>query len=104
MKALMLIPLLFLGACAAKPTPVRVEYQKVYVNVPAPCPETGVADALIASRPQPLRNTERPSDASVRSGKSQAQLGKFEAEGGWADQVIAALTRCKSDTQPAKSQ
>lgn len=103
MKALAFVPLLILSACAAKPLPVRVEYEKVFVNVPAPCPETGVGAALIASRPQPLRTTERPSDASVRSGKSQAQLGKYEAEGGWADKVIAALTRCQADTAP-KSQ
>lgn len=97
MKKLVVIVALaaVLSGCAAKPMAVKTEYEKVYVNVPAPCPETGVAEALLAARPQPLRETERPSDASVRSGKSQAQLGKYEAEGGWADQVVAALNRCQ---------
>lgn len=93
---------LILTGCAAKAVPVKMEYQTVYVNVPAPCPETGVAEGLINSRPQPLRGTEKPSDASVRSALSQAQLGKFEAEGGWADQVVAVLKRCQTDTAPKK--
>jgi hypothetical protein len=96
-KLILLTPLVFLTACATKAVPIRTEIQTVQVNVPAPCPEKALGDELINSRPVPLRLTKRPSDASVRSAQSQAQLGKYEAEGGWADKVVAALKRCQTN-------
>lgn len=84
-----------MAGCGSKPLQIKTEYQPVYINVPSPCPEKATGDILIASRPYPLRNTPRPSDASVRSAQSQAQLGKYEAEGGWADKVVAALQSCQ---------
>lgn len=86
---------LLAGGCAGRPAPVRTEFQPVYINVPAVCPDPLISDQLIADRPTPLREAAKPSDPSVRSAKSQAQLGKYEAEGGWADKVVAALKRCQ---------
>lgn len=97
MKLLFLLPLVLVAGCATKAVPVKTEFQPVYISTPAPCPEKAVGDKLITARPTPLRNQPKPSDASVRSAQSQAQLGKYEAEGGWADQVVAALTRCQAN-------
>lgn len=96
-KLILLIPLVFVGGCATKAVPVKTEFQTVQVNVPAPCPEKALGSDLINSRPTPLRLSKKPSDASVRSAQSQAQLGKYEAEGGWADKVVAALKRCQTN-------
>lgn len=95
-RLIFLLPLVVMAGCATKAVPVKTEFQPVYINTPVPCPEKGVGDDLIKTRPVPLRGQTKPSDASVRSAQSQAQLGKYEAEGGWADKVVAALTRCQA--------
>jgi hypothetical protein len=96
-KALWILPIVVaISGCATPPVRVQTEYVPTYVNVPSNCPVKAVAEQLIASRPVPLRSQPRPSDASVRSALSQAQLGMYEAEGGWADKVLAALGSCQT--------
>lgn len=95
-KALILLPVaLLLSACGKDVAPLITQFNPVAVAVPSACPERAVGADLIASRPNPLRNQARPPDASVRSALSQAQLGMYEAEGGWADKVVTALKRCQ---------
>lgn len=96
MKILLLSPLLLLAACGHDAIPVQTQFQPVYVTTPAPCPERKVSDDLISTRPVPLRNSPKPPEADKRSALSQAQLGKYEALGGWADKVTDALKRCQT--------
>lgn len=89
-----LLPLvLLLGACTKT---ITVE-KPVLVNVPvrAVCPAEDEAKRLKSERPSPLRNSPMPSTDVERVAKTTAQLGKYEAEGGWADQVVSALNRCQ---------
>lgn len=81
------------GTTAA--TEVRVE--TVNVPVRAPCPARAEYDKLKRSRPVPLRNQPMPDTAEERVAKQAAQLGRFEAEGGWADRAEAALDRCQEE-------
>lgn len=95
-KILLLFFALLLGACS-KPEIVEIEkISTVYVPVPAPCPEKTELDRLIRLRPAPLKGTAMPATAIERIALQTAQLGKFEADGGWADQVISALQRCRN--------
>lgn len=90
-----LVPLVLAGCMGKTTVPFETQYKTVTVEVPAPCPALVVAQSLLDDRPVPLRLQPKPDDATVRSAKSQAQLGKYEAEGGWADRVVAALKRCQ---------
>jgi hypothetical protein len=89
----MLGALALAGCGATAATEVRVETVKV--PVPAPCPARPAYEKLKKGRPVPLRNQPMPGTAEERVARQAAQLGRFEAEGGWADQVEAALDRCQ---------
>jgi hypothetical protein len=65
------------------------------VEVRVECPSAEERQRLRDARPKQLRNDPMPTDPVERSGRSQAQLGKYEAPGGYADQVEAALDRCQ---------
>lgn len=91
--AIALVAALALSACTKtitveKPVITRVE-------VPAPCPDAAERERLRALRPAPLRTQPMPETAVERNAKAMAQLGRYEAEGGYADQVDAALDRCQ---------
>lgn len=86
--------LLVLGACA--PKVMTVEKPVItYAEVPAACPPKAERDRLRAARPKPLRDQPMPATAVERTAVTVAQLGRYEAEGGYADQVDAALDRCQ---------
>lgn len=89
--------LLALAACGSDGG-VRVEtqYKTVYVQTPAPCPKADVYVSLTAARPKPLSSQAMPATAEERNAKTVAQLGRYEAKGGWADKVQAALDRCQA--------
>jgi hypothetical protein len=83
-----------LTACG-KP-PVIVEKPVItYVEKRVECPSVAERARLKSIRPQPLREQPMPTDPVARNGKGEAQLGKYEATGGYADQVDAALDRCQ---------
>lgn len=76
----------------------RVTIEKpviTYVEVKVACPPKEERERLQALRPAPLRESPMPDTVVERNGKSDAQLGLYEAEGGYADQVDAALDRCQ---------
>lgn len=92
-----LIAALGLAGCMGSNTPppageIRTVVQKVPVR--ARCPEPSVYDALKATRPRPLRSQEMPATAQERTAATAAQLGRYEAPGGWGDRAVAALDRC----------
>lgn len=91
------LAVLLLSGCARpeKPRPVEVRTQIVEVPVPAPCPAAAERERLRAARPVPLRDQPMPTSARERVAKTAAQLGRYEAAGGYADQVDAALDRCQ---------
>lgn len=66
-----------------------------YVEKRVECPSAEERARLKALRPDPLRNQPMPTDVVERNAKTQAQLGRYEAEGAYADQVDAALDRCQ---------
>lgn len=86
---------MFLPSCAAKPgvaVETRIQVEKVPVR--ARCPDKGTYDGLVADQPVPLRSQAMPATAQERVAKTTAQLGRYEAQGGWADRARAALDRC----------
>lgn len=83
-----------LSACGAG-TAVETRVQIERVPVPAPCPDRETYEALKKSRPVPLRDQPMPGSAEERVAKTAAQLGRFEAKGGWADRAEAVLDRCQ---------
>lgn len=85
-----------LSGCKTTGTASEVRYQTVTVTKRGPCPAEQVFAALTASRPTPLRNQARPTTGVERGARTSAQLALYEREGGWADKVIAALTRCQA--------
>ena len=97
MKVIMLLMAMPLAACAAKPLPRPVETKTQVVEVPvrAPCPDPAERNRLRKLRPVPLAEQPMPPTARERVGKMSAQLGRYEAPGGWADQIDAALDRCQ---------
>lgn len=97
MKLGYLFALVLLAGCA-KPqaAPVEVRWKTVTVTKRGPCPDRPTYERLRASRPNALRNQARPSTAVERNARTNAQLGLYEAEGKWADQVSAALDRCQA--------
>lgn len=96
MKTVAAVLMLGLAACAGKP---RIEYIEKpviqRVEVPAPCPVATERERLRTLRPVPLREQTMPATAVERTAQAIAQLGKYEAEGGYADQIDTALDRCQ---------
>lgn len=88
---------LALAGCATAGRPTEVRTVTVNVPVRAACPDKATYDRLKATRPRPLREQPMPGTAEERSAKTLAQLGRFEAEGGWADRAEAALDRCQDE-------
>lgn len=84
-----------LAGCGAAGTATEVRVETLKVPVRARCPDKATYDGLKATRPRPLREQPMPADPDVRVAKTQAQLGRFEAQGGWADRAEAALDRCQ---------
>ena len=74
----------------APPAPIVVT-----VGSRAPCPDPAERARLRAARPVPLARTPMPATPRERVDKMVAQLGRYEAGGGWADQVEAVLDRCQ---------
>jgi len=93
MRSLILLALLPLAACAGQSV-VKTEVKTVQVKVRAACPDAATYEALVASQPVPLRRQPMPATAEERVARSSAQLGHYEAEGAWVDQVRAALDSC----------
>lgn len=86
-----------LAACTPRVI-TKTEIKTVQVPVRVNCPDAETYRALKGSRPVVLRSQPMPPSAEERVAKGQAQLGRYEAEGGWADQVSAALDRCQAET------
>lgn len=93
--AVIIIGALAASGCKTTEYVDRVVVKTVRVEVRAVCPEEEEYQRLKATRPTPLRHQEMPETATERTAKAAAQLGKYEAEGGWADQVESALDRCQ---------
>jgi hypothetical protein len=89
------------GGRQAAPVETRVQIERVMVR--APCPERSIYEDLMRELPRPLRTKPMPADADVRNAQTQAQLGKYEAPGAWAEKAVAALDRCQrgEDLTPA---
>lgn len=87
-----LVGAMLLAGCT---TPVVRERPVItQVQVPVQCPDAAERERLRRLRPTPLREQPMPPTAVERNARAQAQLGRYEAPGGWADQVDAALDRC----------
>lgn len=96
MKNVILVAAAMLAGCATtKPRPVEVRSETVEVQVRAPCPDPAERERLRAGRPVRLADQPMPDSARERVAKTSAQLGRYEAPGGWADQVDAVLDRCQ---------
>lgn len=94
--SILAICLLFAGFLPGCTKTITVEKPVItYVEKPAACPSPAERERLRKLRPTPLRNQPMPPTAVERNAKSQAQLGLYEAEGGYADQVDTALNRCQ---------
>ena len=83
------------AACGGGERPVVTKEVPVYVERRVECPSAAERARLQALRPTPLREQPMPATAVERNAKAQAQLGLYEAEGGYADQVDSALDRCQ---------
>lgn len=94
MKKTALFLCLGLAACKQDVSTVH-SVSTVYVDRPVACPPKPESDRLIAGRPAPLRENVMPKTRVERVAQAEAQLGKYEGEGGWSDQVVAALKRCQ---------
>ncbi len=84
---------------------VEVQYKTITVTKRGPCPDPVTYAKLKASRPTPLRNQARPTTGTERVARTAAQLGLYEGDGRWADQVGSALDRCQvvsEDTEAAE--
>lgn len=88
---------LALAGCGGETSGVAVEtqFKPVYVPTPVSCPSADVYRSLKADRPTPLARQAMPATAEERTAKTSAQLGRYEAKGGWGDRVEAALDRCQ---------
>lgn len=93
--ALVLAAASLLAACATNPAPVETRWRTVTVTKRGPCPDRATYERLRASRPNPLRNQARPNSGAERVARTAAQLGLYEGEGRWADQVQSVLDRCQ---------
>ena len=74
---------------------VETRYKTITTTVRGPCPDEATYAGIAAARPKALRHQARPSTAVERNARTSAQLGLFEAAGGWADKVLAILARCQ---------
>lgn len=74
---------------------VETRYKTITTTVRGPCPDEATYAGIVAARPTPLRKQARPSTPVERTARTSAQLGLFEAAGGWADKVLAILARCQ---------
>lgn len=97
MKTILVIAGALALAGCGKTVATEVRIERINVPVPAPCPAKAEYDKLKRSRPVPLRSQPMPGTAEERVAKQAAQLGRFEAEGGWADRAEAALDRCQKE-------
>ena len=93
-KLIVVLASLSLGACGAGQA-IQVEYRPVPYPVRAACPDPAVYEELRSTRPQPLAEQPMPETAAERGARITAQLGRYEAPGGWGDQAMAALDRCQ---------
>lgn len=89
---------LALGAagCTTTGTAVEKKYVTVHVPVRAPCPDDAAYETVKAALPTPLREQERPATEEARHAAERAQLGRYEAPGGFADQAMAVIDDCRS--------
>lgn len=83
------------AGCAHVAPVVETKYKTITVTKRGPCPDSSVYNRLKASRPTPLRRQAKPASGVERTARTAAQLGLYEREGGWADQVGSALDRCQ---------
>lgn len=74
---------------------VETQFKPVYIDKVVSCPAADVYQGLKADRPKPLASQAMPATAEERTAKTAAQLGRYEAKGGWADRVEKALDRCQ---------
>jgi hypothetical protein len=88
---------LSLSGCATRRPAAEIRVETVKVPVRAACPDQATYAALKATRPRPLAGTTMPETAEQRVARTTAQLGRFEAPGGWADRAEAALDRCQQE-------
>lgn len=84
-----------LAGCSKPSTRIETRYQVQRVAVKAKCPDPATYAGLKKARPAPLRVQKMPDTAQERNALTSAQLGRYEAKGGWADRVEAALDRCQ---------
>ncbi|TVV74042.1 hypothetical protein [Sphingomonas solaris] len=101
---------LSLAGCTTTPPPVAAPVA-VPASVPAAppaarpsaiphvevrrCPTVADIARLRESRPKPLRDQKMPATSSERVARTAAQLGQYEAQGQWADQVERAFRKCE---------
>jgi len=83
-----------LAGCGGSGVATETHIQIEKVPVRARCPDKATYDSIKAGRPRPLRELPMPATADERVAKTAAQLGRYEAAGGWSDQVVAVLDRC----------
>lgn len=101
-RLLILAPLALVAGCKSGVV-VEERIRTVTVTVRGPCPAPESYTAIKTDRPRPLREQPMPASPEERVGRTSAQLGKYEAEGGWADRAMSALDRCQRegvDPQP----
>ena len=94
MKSMIMIAALALAGCGHG-VAVETRYKTITTTVRGPCPDEATYAGVVASRPKPLRDQARPSTPVERNARTSAQLGMFEAAGGWADKVLSILARCQ---------
>lgn len=96
MKAVVILAAgLALAGCGARGTAVETRIQIERVPVRAKCPDKATYDKLVAEQPRPLAQQPMPASPQERVARTSAQLGKYEAPGGWAAKARAALDRCQ---------
>lgn len=89
------IALVLLAGCTKPGVGVETQYKTITVTKRGPCPDRATYERLKARRPTPLRNQARPSTGTERVARTAAQLGLYEGEGQWGDQVQTVLDRCQ---------
>ena len=87
-----------LTACQTPAAVIEKEYVRVNVPVRAPCPDDETYNAVMAARPVPIRDQgiPRPANDAEELAILRPQLGRYEAEGGFADQATAVIESCHS--------
>lgn len=82
---------------------VETRYKTITTTVRGPCPDESTYARIVAERPTPLAKQARPSTGVERNARIAAQLGLFEAAGGWADKVLSILARCQVASESTAS-